>query len=147
MCRVGACRKKLHLSRLNYVRPTDCISPCKAVHGIRSAGPLDNPLAAPSQDLLSLSPCVMCSFITYDEEGAIDKVFAHGRMHELAGKSVEVKRATPKGTGPSLGRGIVWRGYDQRADRAALEHAGKHNLHTSLCTARRKCSSCKSGPV
>ncbi len=65
-----------------------------------------------------------CSFITYDEEGAIEKVFAHGRMHELGGKSVEVKRATPKGTGPSLGRGIVWRGYDQRADRAALEHAG-----------------------
>ncbi|CAK0784243.1 hypothetical protein CVIRNUC_007447 [Coccomyxa viridis] len=63
-------------------------------------------------------------FITYDEEGAIEKVFAQGRMHELAGKSVEVKRATPKGTGPSLGRGLIWRGYDQRADRAALEHAG-----------------------
>lgn len=69
-----------------------------------------------------------CRFITYDEEGAIEKVFAHGRMHELAGKSVEVKRATPKGTGPSLGRGIVWRGYDQRADRAALEHAGMPTL-------------------
>lgn len=65
-----------------------------------------------------------CRFITYDEEGAIEKVFAQGRMHELSGKSVEVKRATPKGTGPSLGRGIVWRGYDQRADRAALEQAG-----------------------
>ena len=65
-----------------------------------------------------------CRFITYDEEGAIEKVFAQGRMHELSGKSVEVKRATPKGTGPSLGRGIVWRGYDQRAERAALEQAG-----------------------
>ena len=67
---------------------------------------------------------MQCRFITYDEEGAIEKVFAQGRMHELAGKSVEVKRATPKGTGPSLGRGLIWRGYDQRADRAALEHAG-----------------------
>ena len=67
---------------------------------------------------------MQCRFITYDEEGAIEKVFAQGRMHELAGKSVEVKRATPKGTGPSLGRGLIWRGYDHRADRAALEHAG-----------------------
>lgn len=61
-------------------------------------------------------------------------MFSHGRMHELAGKSVEVKRATPKGTGPSLGRGVVWRGYDQRLDRAALEHAGmSHSIPPTLC--------------
>ena len=33
-------------------------------------------------------------------------MFAKGRMHELAGKSVEVKRATPKGSGPAFGRGV-----------------------------------------
>jgi hypothetical protein len=36
----------------------------------------------------------------------VDRVFAKGRMHELAGKSVEVKRATPKGSGPAFGRGV-----------------------------------------
>ena len=36
----------------------------------------------------------------------MDRVFAKGRMHELAGKSVEVKRATPKGSGPAFGRGV-----------------------------------------
>ncbi len=45
-------------------------------------------------------------------------------MHELAGKNVEVKRATPKGTGPALGRGQGWRGYDARSEGAALEPQG-----------------------
>jgi hypothetical protein len=50
--------------------------------------------------------CLPASFITYEDEAAVDRVFAKGRMHELAGKSVEVKRATPKGSGPAFGRGI-----------------------------------------
>jgi hypothetical protein len=64
-------------------------------------------------------------FITYEDEMAIDKVFEKGRMHELAGKSVEVKRATPKGTGPAMGRSQAWRGYEQRCDqRGPLEAQG-----------------------
>lgn len=44
-------------------------------------------------------------FITFEEEGAVERVFASGTMHELAGKRVEVKTATPKGAGSTLGRG------------------------------------------
>ncbi len=47
-------------------------------------------------------------------------------MHELVGKSVEVKRATPKGTGPGgMGRGQIWRsGSFERPDqRGPLEPA------------------------
>ena len=35
----------------------------------------------------------------------MEKVFAAGQMHELGGKQVEVKSATPKGSGPQAGRG------------------------------------------
>ncbi|KAK9908466.1 hypothetical protein WJX75_008305 [Coccomyxa subellipsoidea] len=63
-------------------------------------------------------------FITYEDEEAIEKVFAKGRMHELAGKNVEVKRATPKGTGPALGRGQGWRSYEARPEGGALEPPG-----------------------
>ncbi len=41
----------------------------------------------------------------------MEKVFAAGSMHELSGKKVEVKNATPKGSGPmgrtGLGRGAL----------------------------------------
>ncbi|CAL8469302.1 g8843 [Coccomyxa elongata] len=62
-------------------------------------------------------------FITYEEEAAIEKVFAKGRMHELAGKNVEVKRATPKGSG-ALARSQGWRGYEARPERGPLEPPG-----------------------
>ena len=35
----------------------------------------------------------------------MEKVFAAGTMHDLAGKRVEVKTATPRGSGPMGGRG------------------------------------------
>lgn len=54
---------------------------------------------------------------------AIDKVFAKGRMHELVGKSVEVKRATPKGTGSAVGRSQGWRGFERHDQRGPLEPA------------------------
>lgn len=68
--------------------------------------------------------CPLDRFITYEDEEAIEKVFAKGRMHELAGKNVEVKRATPKGTGPTLGRGQGWRSYEARPEGGALEPPG-----------------------
>ncbi|KIY99006.1 putative RNA-binding protein [Monoraphidium neglectum] len=43
-------------------------------------------------------------FITFEEEASVHRVFNAGPMHELAGKRVEVKSATPKGSGPQ-GRG------------------------------------------
>lgn len=50
-------------------------------------------------------------FITFEHEDSVDAVFAHGTMHELGGKRVEVKTATPKGTGslrqPTPPRGPV----------------------------------------
>ncbi|GLI59205.1 hypothetical protein VaNZ11_001041 [Volvox africanus] len=44
-------------------------------------------------------------FVTFGEESSVEKVFAAGQMHELGGKQVEVKSATPKGSGPQSGRG------------------------------------------
>ncbi|XP_073292102.1 uncharacterized protein [Primulina huaijiensis] len=38
-------------------------------------------------------------FVTFENEDAIDKILAHGRMHELGGKQVEIKRAEPKRSG------------------------------------------------
>ena len=35
----------------------------------------------------------------------MEKVFRIGNMHTLAGKQVEVKTATPRGSGPVGGRG------------------------------------------
>eukprot|EP00195_Chlamydomonas_chlamydogama_P005718 CAMPEP_0202902426 /NCGR_PEP_ID=MMETSP1392-20130828/16842_1 /ASSEMBLY_ACC=CAM_ASM_000868 /TAXON_ID=225041 /ORGANISM="Chlamydomonas chlamydogama, Strain SAG 11-48b" /LENGTH=361 /DNA_ID=CAMNT_0049589185 /DNA_START=81 /DNA_END=1168 /DNA_ORIENTATION=- len=69
-------------------------------------------------------------FVTFEEEEAVNKVFEIGQMHELDGKQVEVKPATPKGSGPMMsspagrgggrgggagGRGYPsgGRGYDQ----------------------------------
>ncbi|KAK9800727.1 hypothetical protein WJX73_000776 [Symbiochloris irregularis] len=39
-------------------------------------------------------------FITYTDDAAVDRVFAAGQRHDLAGKRVEVKQATPRGSGP-----------------------------------------------
>ncbi|EPS58223.1 hypothetical protein M569_16592, partial [Genlisea aurea] len=35
-------------------------------------------------------------FVTFDSEDAVEKVLSDGRMHELSGKQVEIKRAEPK---------------------------------------------------
>ncbi|KAK2076615.1 hypothetical protein QBZ16_005375 [Prototheca wickerhamii] len=45
-------------------------------------------------------------FVTFAEDVSAERVFAAGAMHELKGKRVEVKPATPKGsTAPALGAG------------------------------------------
>lgn len=49
-------------------------------------------------------------FVTFDDEDSVAKVFTAGSMHELGGKQVEVKSATPKGSGPQAGRGMGGRG-------------------------------------
>ena len=38
-------------------------------------------------------------FVTFEEDSSAEAVFDHGSMHDLGGKKVEVKPATPKGTG------------------------------------------------
>ena len=43
-------------------------------------------------------------FVTFDEDDSAEKVFDYGNMHELGGKRVEVKAATPKGSGSQAGR-------------------------------------------
>uniref|UniRef100_A0A383VZF2 RRM domain-containing protein n=1 Tax=Tetradesmus obliquus TaxID=3088 RepID=A0A383VZF2_TETOB len=43
-------------------------------------------------------------FITFEDEDSVAAVFSAGSMQELNGKKVEVKAATPKGSGP-IGRG------------------------------------------
>jgi len=43
-------------------------------------------------------------FVTFEEDSSAQEVFEVGTMHELGGKRVEVKPATPKGTGPQTSR-------------------------------------------
>ncbi|KAL0341879.1 UNVERIFIED_CONTAM: Heterogeneous nuclear ribonucleoprotein 1 [Sesamum calycinum] len=38
-------------------------------------------------------------FVTFENEDAVEKIFSDGRMHELGGKQVEIKRAEPKRSG------------------------------------------------
>lgn len=45
-------------------------------------------------------------FVTFVEDNSAEKVFAAGQMHELGGKRVEVKPATPKGAGSQTSRPI-----------------------------------------
>lgn len=63
--------------------------------------------------------------MSFEQEESVQKVFAAGQMHQLGGKQVEVKNATPKGSGPQHppqwqqaqqpmgrgGRGAGGRGY------------------------------------
>ncbi|MEW5299950.1 MAG: hypothetical protein WDW36_002918 [Sanguina aurantia] len=47
-------------------------------------------------------------FVTFESEEAVAKVFEAGQMHRVGGKQVEVKSATPKGSGPQAGgRGMA----------------------------------------
>lgn len=43
-------------------------------------------------------------FITFDEDSSAERVFEVGTMHEIGGKKVEVKAATPKGSGSLAAR-------------------------------------------
>ncbi|KAH6821114.1 RNA-binding family protein [Perilla frutescens var. hirtella] len=38
-------------------------------------------------------------FVTFDNEDAVERVLSDGRMHEIGGKQVEIKRAEPKRSG------------------------------------------------
>ncbi|RDX80614.1 Heterogeneous nuclear ribonucleoprotein 1, partial [Mucuna pruriens] len=38
-------------------------------------------------------------FVTFDNEDSVDNVFAVGKIHEIGGKQVEIKRAEPKRSG------------------------------------------------
>ncbi|XLU25812.1 hypothetical protein S245_061878, partial [Arachis hypogaea] len=42
-------------------------------------------------------------FVTFDNEDSVEKVFSAGKIHELGGKQVEIKRAEPKRSGNSYG--------------------------------------------
>lgn len=44
-------------------------------------------------------------FVTFERDSSVEQVFQTGSMHELSGKRVEVKSATPRGSGPIAGRG------------------------------------------
>lgn len=35
-------------------------------------------------------------FVTFDNEQVVEDILAHGKMHELGGKQVEIKKAEPK---------------------------------------------------
>lgn len=47
----------------------------------------------------ALTETIVCRFVTFEDDSAVEKVFAMGNMHELAGKRVEIKTATPRGSG------------------------------------------------
>ncbi|XP_019194278.1 PREDICTED: heterogeneous nuclear ribonucleoprotein 1 [Ipomoea nil] len=56
-------------------------------------------------------------FVTFDNEDAVQKVLSDGRMHELNGKQVEIKRAEPKRAG------------GDRASEGRM-HRGNSNMHS-----------------
>lgn len=59
----------------------------------------------------SIKAKVICRFVTFERDSSVEQVFQTGSMHELSGKRVEVKSATPRGSGPIAGRGGL---VDQR---------------------------------
>lgn len=65
--------------------------------------PLLRPAHSPPTACASACPLSLRSFVTFAEDASAEAVFAAGSMHDLGGKRVEVKPATPKGSG-SLGR-------------------------------------------
>ncbi|KAK7271978.1 hypothetical protein RJT34_28291 [Clitoria ternatea] len=42
-------------------------------------------------------------FVTFDNEDSVEKVFSAGKIHEIGGKQVEIKRAEPKRSGVDYG--------------------------------------------
>nr|GMC76018.1 heterogeneous nuclear ribonucleoprotein 1-like [Ipomoea batatas] len=56
-------------------------------------------------------------FVTFESEDAVQKVLSDGRMHELNGKQVEIKRAEPKRAG------------GDRASESRM-HRGNSNMHS-----------------
>ncbi|GAB4821804.1 hypothetical protein N2152v2_008850 [Parachlorella kessleri] len=49
-------------------------------------------------------------FVTFEEDAAVERVFAAGSMQELGGKRVEIKHATPKGAGSQASSSSVTSG-------------------------------------
>lgn len=101
-CRTTQAGGRAALGQPSHLHPMEVLrAPCWG------ATPLsDHACDAPDNQRVTLPCPPPRRFITYEDEAAVDRVFAKGRMHELAGKSVEVKRATPKGSGPAFGRGV-----------------------------------------
>jgi len=44
-------------------------------------------------------------FVTFEDDSSVERVFQAGSMQTLAGKTVEIKTATPRGSGPVQGGG------------------------------------------
>ena len=77
-----------------------------------------------------------CRFVTFEDDSAVERVFGAGRMHTIGGKSVEVKPATPRGSGPTgiaisrgfpmvlPGRGMARSGFAEMAPAAATGYPG-----------------------
>lgn len=91
--------KALHLSpyrcccvpHLQHICPAlDHLSPRHQGYCPSPSSPPSSPPPAPARR----------RFITFDDESSVERVFTAGSMQELGGKKVEVKAATPKGSGP-----------------------------------------------
>ena len=75
-------------------------------------------------------------FVTFEDDSAVERVFGAGRMHTIGGKSVEVKPATPRGSGPTgiamsrgfpmvlPGRGMARAGFAEMTPAAAAGYPG-----------------------
>ncbi|KAI3436074.1 hypothetical protein D9Q98_002132 [Chlorella vulgaris] len=66
-------------------------------------------------------------FVTFAEDSSAENVFAAGTMHDLGGKKVEVKPATPKGSG-SLGRPGAGSGSSVRPGGGAAMPGGSRQM-------------------
>ncbi|KAB1218413.1 Heterogeneous nuclear ribonucleoprotein 1 [Morella rubra] len=57
-------------------------------------------------------------FVTFDSEEAVENIFVEGKMHELGGKKVEIKKAEPKRAGGGY-RGSATKSYGGFGNSAA----------------------------
>ncbi|KAJ7951610.1 Heterogeneous nuclear ribonucleoprotein 1 [Quillaja saponaria] len=68
-------------------------------------------------------------FVTFESESSVKKVFSMGKIHELGGKQVEVKRAEPKGAGGdySGSSGKSYGGFRSSVDGSGSYSSGGRN--------------------
>ncbi|KAH7547155.1 hypothetical protein FEM48_Zijuj01G0279400 [Ziziphus jujuba var. spinosa] len=64
-------------------------------------------------------------FITFENEDAVEKIFLEGKIHELGGKQVEIKRAEPRKGGDYNGNAVKSHGgFDSAAGRYGGYNSG-----------------------
>eukprot|EP01018_Ginkgo_biloba_P023347 Gb_29426 [translate_table: standard] len=68
-------------------------------------------------------------FVTFDSEQVVEDILSHGKMYEIGGKQVEIKKAEPKKSGPEPGPEY---GFDARPPFLADGRGGYGDIYSGL---------------